>query len=153
MSRPGIPPSALPALGWTRLPPAVPFLTYCAPSLADATLLAGFDIDHARGCFARVPAVFPQNLLDAGGVVSVLPVLVLLPGVSFMPVELTTSAAAAYCRCSAALVCFRLLCLVETAVSVVASPQECSRLSLLMFFPVFSASERGIVSVRLGGVL
>ena len=102
----GIPPSALPALGWTRLPPAVPFLTYCAPSLADATLLAGFDIDHARGCFARVPVVFPQNLIDAGAVVSVLPVLALLPGVSYVPVELITSAAAVYCRCLVALVCF-----------------------------------------------
>ena len=71
----------LPAPGWARFPPAVPFLTHWAWSLADATLLAGFDMDHVRGCSASVPVVFPQSLLDAGGVISVLPVLALPPDV------------------------------------------------------------------------
>ena len=96
--------------------------------MTDATMLAGFDKDHARGCFASVPTVFPQNLLNAGGAVSVLPVLALLPDVSCMPVELTNSAAAAYCCCSVALVCFCLMCLVATAVPVATSLQEWYRL-------------------------
>ena len=144
------PPSALPAPSWLRFPLAVPSLAYRAPSLADATLLAGFAIDHACGCSAGIPVVFPQNLLNAGGVVSVLPVLALPSDVSFMPVELTSSAAAANFRCSAALVCFWLLCLVATAVPVATSPREYYGLSLLMFFSMLSASEHGIVSARPG---
>ena len=76
-SGPEIPPLALPALSRVRSPLAVPSLTYWAPSLADATLLAGFAMDHVRGCSAGIPVAFPQILFAAGGVVSMLPVLAL----------------------------------------------------------------------------
>ena len=116
-------------------------------------MLAGFDIDNARGCVVRVPVLLPHTPIDAGAVVSVSPVLALLLGGSFVPVEWTNSATAACCRCSAALVFFRPLSLVAATVPVVASPQGCSGLSLLMFFSVILASGHGLISARPGGVL
>ena len=72
------------------------------------------------------------------------------PGWARFPPAVLSLTAADF-RCSAALVCFVLVCLVVTAVPVATSPQEYFRLSLLMFFSMFSASERGTVSARPGG--
>ena len=80
------------------------------------------------------------------------PSMLPVPGWARFPPAVLSLTAADF-RCSAALVCFVLVCLVVTAVPVATSPQEYFRLSLLVFFSMFSASERGTVSARPGGVL